>query len=368
MVNFLSLEEVSNSFQPDLDSAINRVVHSGWYLQGSEVAEFEKEFANFCGVRNCIGVANGLDALILIMRAYKEMGRMKDGDEVIVPANTYIATILAISANSLVPVLVEPDIRTFTIDPLDIVKKISLKTKAILPVHLYGRVAEMDKLHEIAAQYNLLIIEDSAQAHGALYGGQRTGSLGNASGFSFYPGKNIGALGDAGAVTTNDDELAAAVRAIANYGSIKKYVDKYKGINSRLDEIQAAVLRVKLPKLDQNNEARRSVAMRYCEGIHNSAIQLPQMPVERDSHVWHIFAVRTKKRDEFQEYLKNNGIQTIIHYPIPPHKQVSYKEWNTLSFPITESIHREELSLPIGPTLGNTEVEEVVSVINRYKE
>lgn len=366
MVNFLSLEDVSRTFQPELDSAIERVVHSGWYLQGVEVAAFEKEFANFCGVKNCIGVANGLDALILIMRAYREMGRMKDGDEVIVPANTYIATILAISANNLVPVLVEPNEKTFTIDPLKIEERITARTRAILPVHLYGQVAKMDAILEIAGRNDLLVIEDSAQAHGAMHNGQRTGSLGNASGFSFYPGKNIGALGDAGAVTTNDDELAATVRAIANYGSVKKYVDKYKGINSRLDEIQAAVLRIKLPKLDQNNDARRQVAMRYCEGIHNPAILVPQIPKERDSHVWHIFAIRTKKRDEFQEYLKKNGIQTIIHYPIPPHKQASYKEWNDRSYPITESIHAQELSLPIGPTMTKADVCEVIQAVNSF--
>lgn len=367
MVPFLSLQAVSNSFQPELDSAITRIVHSGWYLQGEETKAFESEFATYCGVKYCIGVANGLDALILIIRAYKELGFLREGDEIIVPANTYIATILSISANNLVPILVEPDPSTFTIDPQRIEKALSAKTRAILPVHLYGQAAEMNPIREIAAKHHLLVIEDAAQAHGAIYERRKTGALGNAAGFSFYPGKNLGALGDAGAVTTDDEQLAAAVRAIANYGSAKKYIDDYKGINSRLDEIQAAVLRVKLPRLDSDNADRRKVVFRYIDGIKNSAIRVPLPPDDRERHVWHIFAIRTERREEFQEYLKQEGIQTIIHYPIPPHKQKAYAEWNARSYPITEAIHQEELSLPLSPLLSDSEIEEVISVVNSYR-
>jgi len=366
MVPFLSLQAISESFQPELDKAINRVVHSGWYLQGVEVAEFESEFARFCGVKHCIGVANGLDALILILRSYMELGCLKQGDEVIVPANTYIATMLAISANGLIPVLVEPDPITFNVDVLRIEEKIGARTKAIMPVHLYGQMAPMDAIMEIAKRKKLLVIEDAAQAHGAKQNDRRSGSIGNAAGFSFYPGKNLGALGDAGAVTTNDDDLATVLRALANYGSKKKYVDEYKGINSRLDEIQAAVLRLKLSRLDSDNEKRRLVAENYIKNIKNPFIELPTVN-ERNSHVWHLFVIRTKKRDIFQEFLTSKGVQTLIHYPIPPHKQKAYKEWNELYLPATERIHEEVLSLPINSLLSKSEISIVIDAVNSYQ-
>lgn len=366
MVPFNSLEDVSRSFEPELSEAILRVVKSGWYLLGNEVKAFESAFAEFCGVKHCIGVANGLDALILIMRAYKELGILRDGDEVIVPANTYIASILAVSANNLVPVSVEPRLDTYLIDPDQIEKAITNKTKAIMPVHLYGQVCDMDRIKAIADKYNLLVIEDSAQAHGASWKGKRAGALGNASGFSFYPGKNLGALGDAGAVTTNDDQLAETVRHIANYGSEKKYVFKYKGINSRLDELQAAVLSVKLKRLDADNQRRREIAIRYCKEINNPFVMLPE-GVDKPSHVVHIFIIRSSFRDELARHLENNGIQTIIHYPIPPHKQVAYKEWNERSYPITEKIHREVLSLPMYATLSDEQVEQVIKSANSFK-
>lgn len=366
-VPFLDLKKVNLKYSAGFEKVFNEVISSGWYLQGEFNQKFEKDFADYCGVKHCIGVANGLDALILILRAYKEMGLLNDGDEVIVPANTYIATILAVSANNLIPVLVEPDIGTFNIDSNLIEKHITSKTKIIMPVHLYGQAVEMTKIITLAEKYNLKIVEDSAQAHGAFYNGERVGSLGDASGFSFYPGKNLGALGDAGAVTTNDDALAGAVRAIANYGSQKKYVNKYKGMNSRLDELQAAFLYVKLKGLDQDNQRRREIAKYYRDNIKNENIILPEVKSE-NSHVWHIFAVRTSDRDMFQKYLEENGIQTLIHYPTPPHKQEAYKEWNHLSFPVSEMIHREVLSLPMSPVLTDSDIARVVKVINAYKK
>lgn len=365
MIQFLSLKDINNSFEPELSNRIQDVVSSGWYLLGNESKTFEHEFAAYCDSKHCVGVANGLDALLLILRAYKELGIIKDGDEIIVPANTYIATILAITENILKPVLVEPTLQTYNIDPERIEEKITYKTKAILVVHLYGQVAEMNKILKIATKYNLKIIEDCAQAHGAVYNGNTTGGLGHAAGFSFYPGKNLGCLGDGGAVTTNDGELATVIRALANYGSQQKYVNKYKGINSRLDEMQAAILIVKLKRLDVDNQRRRDIAKYYRENIKHTDIILPQVTDEKQ-HVWHIFAIRSSKRDQLQHYLSDNGIQTLIHYPIPPHKQDAYKELENLSFPISEQIHREELSMPLSPLLTDEEVKYIVSVLNRF--
>ena len=365
MTPFLDLKEINAQYREELIEACTRVIDSGWYIQGNECKEFDKEFAEYCGTKHAIGVANGLDALILILRAYKELGVMQDGDEVIVPSNTYIASILAISQNNLVPVLVEPDINTYLIDPTKIEEKITSKTKAILPVHLYGQTCQMDKINEIAKKYNLKVIEDSAQSHGAYFGEKRSGNLGDASGFSFYPGKNLGALGDGGAVTTNDEELANTIKALGNYGSHKKYENLYKGVNSRLDEMQAALLRVKLRYLDNEVEKRREIANHYLENIHNEKIILPTLTC-KDNHVWHLFVIRTQKRDELQNYLHVNGIQTLIHYPIPPHKQVAYKEWNSESYSISEQIHDEVLSLPISGVQSLEDTMKVVKVLNQY--
>lgn len=365
MISFLDLHKVNELHRVEIDAAIKRVLDSGWYLLGNEVESFEKEFATFCGTKFCIGVANGLDALTLIFRAYKELGKLKEGDEVIVPANTYIASILAITANNLVPVLVEPDIKTYLIDASKIEEKITSKTKAILPVHLYGRLCDMDSINNIAKKHNLLVVEDSAQAHGAIRNGIKAGAFGNASGFSFYPGKNLGCLGDGGCVTTSDEELATAIKALHNYGSLKKYNNIYKGTNSRLDEIQAAILRVKLKYLDAENQKRREVAKYFCENIKNPLITLPLLGNEDE--VWHVFPVRTPKRDSFQKYLTDNGVQTIIHYPIPPHKQQAYKEWNNQSLPITEQIHNEIISLPISQIITDEEITTLVYVVNNYR-
>jgi dTDP-4-amino-4,6-dideoxygalactose transaminase len=372
MIKFLDLQKINLAHREEIEAAILAVFHSGWYILGEAVKKFETNFAQYCGVKHCIGVGNGLDALILILRAYKEMGYMKDGDEIIVPANTYIATILSISQNNLTPVLVEPDIRTYNIDPTKIEEKITKKTKAIMPVHLYGQCANMDPILEIARKYNLNVIEDAAQAHGAIYNGKRTGNLADAAGFSFYPGKNLGALGDGGAVTTNDDELAEVIRAIRNYGSYEKYYNKYKGVNSRLDEIQAAVLNIKLKYLDEENQKRREIAWYYCKNITNEQINLPinnntSSILSNKSHVWHLFVVRTENRDKLQKYLMDNGISTVIHYPVPPHKQQAYKEWHNLGLPITEKIHQEVLSLPIGSHLQQTDIENIAELINNYK-
>ena len=366
MIKFLDLQKVTESHGKEINEAVSRVVNSGWYLQGKENEQFEKDYAEYIGTKHAIGVANGLDAINLIFRAYIEMGRLKPGDEVIVPANTFIASILPLSENGLVPVLVEPDINTYEIDPEKIEAAITPRTKAILIVHLYGQCAYTDKIGDLCKRYNLLLIEDNAQAHGCKFKGRRTGSLGNAAAHSFYPGKNLGALGDAGGVTTDDDELAKTVRALANYGSTKKYVFRYLGRNSRLDEIQAAVLDVKLKHLDVDNERRKQIAEMYIQGITNPAIVTPKV-TDRDAHVFHIFPIRTKKRDELQKYLTDNGVQTIIHYPIAPHKQECYKGWNGWSFPISEQIHAEELSLPISPVMTDEEVNEVIRLINAWE-
>jgi len=366
MIKFLDLEKVTAKYADEINEAASRVVNSGWYLQGKENKKFEKDYAEYIGTRYAVGCANGLDALIWIFRAYVEMGVMKPGDEVIVPANTYIASILAISENGLVPVLVEPDIHTYQIDPEKIEAAITPKTKAILIVHLYGQCAYTEKIGTLCKKYSLKLIEDNAQAHGCKFNGQHTGSLGDAAGHSFYPGKNLGALGDAGAVTTNDEELAKVIRAVANYGSTRKYVFKYIGRNSRLDEIQAAILDVKLKHLDADNARRKEVARMYISGIKNAAVTVPEVK-DWDANVFHIFPIRTEKRDELQKYLSDNGVQTIIHYPIPPHKQECYADWNTRSYPVTELIHAQELSLPISPVITDEEVSKVIRLINEWQ-
>lgn len=367
MIPFLDLKEINNQYKNELIAASKRVIESGWYIQGKECQKFEKEFAKYCGTKYAIGVASGLDALILIIKAYKEMGLMKNGDEIIVPSNTYIASILAISENSLVPVLVEPDLDTYLIDSSKIKDKVTSKTKAILPVHLYGQTCEMAEINKIAKKYSLKVIEDSAQAHGAFYKDKRAGSLGDASGFSFYPGKNLGALGDGGAVTTSDQELAETIKALGNYGSYQKYENFYKGLNSRLDEIQAAMLRVKLNYLDREIEKRREIAKYYLDNIININLTLPQVR-DVNNHVWHLFVIRVKKRDGFQKYLLDNNIQTLIHYPIPPHHQHAYKEWQDKSFPISEKIHNEVLSLPISSVQSLEDSVEIVNIINKYRD
>lgn len=365
MIKFLDLQQVTAKYSDEIHEAVSRVIDSGWYLQGEMNATFEENYSEYIGTKYTVGVANGLDALIWILRGYIELGVMKPGDEVIVPANTYIATILAITENGLKPVLVEPDINTYEIDESLIEEAITPKTKAIMIVHLYGNCAYTEKIGKLCAKYNLKLLEDNAQAHGCLYNGRRTGSLGDAAAHSFYPGKNLGALGDAGVVTTNDKDLAETIRALANYGSSKKYVFKYIGRNSRLDEIQAAVLDIKLKHLDEDNALRKKVAKYYIENIKHPDIILPKVE-NWDRHVFHIFPIRCNRREELQNYLSANGIQTIIHYPIPPHKQECYKEWNDLSFPITEQIHNEELSLPMSPVMTIREIEEVVSRINEF--
>lgn len=367
MIPFLSLKDVTNLHSKEINEAVARVVNSGWYLQGIENERFEANYSKFVGTDYTIGCANGLDALIWIFRAYIEMGVMKPGDEVIVPANTYIATILAITENDLVPVLVEPKLNTLQLDDDLIETAITPKTKAIALVHLYGRIAYTGKIAEICKKYNLKLVEDCAQSHGCLYfDGRMTGNLGDAAGHSFYPGKNLGALGDGGAVTTNDPELASTVRALANYGSSKKYVFRYTGRNSRLDEIQAAVLDVKLKYLIEDNAHRKEVAKYYIENINNTLITLPDtLPYE--SNAFHLFPILCEKRDELQKYLEDNGVGTVIHYPIPPHKQECYKEWNDLTLPITEYIADHELSLPIGPSITLEEVAYIVKCLNSFK-
>lgn len=369
-VPFLSLKDITAKYKEEIHEAALRVIDSGWYLQGKENKTFEQHYANYIGTKYCIGCANGLDALIWIFRAYIELGVMQQGDEVIVPANTYIATILAITENGLKPVLIEPNPETLEIDDSLIEAAITTRTKAICIVHLYGRNAMTQKIADLCKKYNLKLIEDNAQAHGCRWNSKRTGSIGDAAGHSFYPGKNLGALGDAGAVTTNDEELAKAIRALANYGSQKKYVFKYTGRNSRLDEIQAAILNVKLRHLDEDNHLRQQVAAYYYEHIKNPLITLPKR-IPEENNVYHLFPILCEKRDELQEYLKQNGIQTLIHYPIPPHQQECYANgaWNfpQLKLPITEKIHNQELSLPIGQCMTQEQVGYVIKIINEFK-
>lgn len=362
MIKFLDLFKVNECHRLEIEQAIKTTLDSGWYILGQQCEKFEKNFAEYCGAKYAVGVANGLDALKLIIRGYG----FHDGDEIIVPANTYIASILAITENNCVPVMVEPDINTYNIDPEKIEENITERTRAIMVVHLYGRAVEMDKIWALAKKYGLKIIEDSAQAHGASYLGKRVGTLGDASGFSFYPGKNLGAVGDGGCVVTNDEELAYKVRVLRNYGSETKYHNMYRGTNSRLDEIQAAILDVKLRYLDSENEYRRKIAEYYINNINNKKIILPLLPKMCEEHVWHLFTVRTENRNEFQEYLKENGIETLVHYPIPPFKQVCFSEWNDFCLPITEKIHETILSLPISPVLDIKSVEKVVDVCNGY--
>jgi len=366
LIPFLDLKTINAQYRDELVQACTNVIDSGWYIQGNECDTFEAEFAEYCGCKYAIGVANGLDALILILRAYKELGFIDDGDEVIVPSNTYIASILAISQNGLVPVLVEPDAETFLIDATKIEEKLTSKAKTIMPVHLYGQTCDMDKINKIAQKYNLKVIEDSAQSHGAYFKDKRCGNLGDASGFSFYPGKNLGALGDGGIVTTNDKELADTIRALGNYGSHKKYENLYKGVNSRLDEMQAAMLRIKLRYLDAEVEKRREIANYYLQHIKNDKIVLPTLR-EENNHVWHLFVIKTHNRDELHKYLLKNGVQTLIHYPIAPHKQDAYKVWSKESYKISETIHKEVLSLPIGSHLDESDVQYIVKVINEFK-
>ncbi len=366
MIKFLDLQKINLAHQQEIEEKLLQTFRSGWYLLGNEVKAFEEQLAAYTGAKHAIGVANGLDALRLILRGYIEMGVMQKGDEILVPANTYIASILAISDNGLVPVLVEPDLNTYNIDVDKIEEKITSKTKGILIVHLYGRVVFSEKLKEIAIKHQLKVIEDNAQAIGAEWNGIKTGNLGDAAGFSFYPGKNLGALGDAGGITTNDEELAQTIRALANYGSNQKYVNIYQGLNSRLDEIQAAVLGVKLKYIDAENSRRKEIAKRYIAEIKNPNIILPENPESEAEHVWHLFVIRTTERERLQNYLTENGVQTLIHYPIPPHKQEAYKEWNDLSFPITEKIHEEVLSLPISPVMREEEVIKIITILNNY--
>lgn len=366
MIKFLDLQKINLTHQQEIEERILQTFRSGWYLLGNELKTFEENLQNYIGSKHAIGVANGLDALRLILKAYIELGLMQKGDEIIVPANTYIASILAISDNELVPVLVEPSADNYNIDISKIEEKINPKTKGIMIVHLYGRTVFSEELKTLAEKQNLKIIEDNAQAIGAYYNGKRTGNLGDAAGFSFYPGKNLGALGDAGAITTNDEDLAKTIRALANYGSNQKYVNIYQGLNSRLDEIQAAVLDVKLKYIDEENQRRREIAKKYISEINNPKITLLENPADESEHVWHIFVIRTSEREVLQKYLTENGVQTLIHYPIPPHKQEAYKDWNNLSFPITEQIHNEVLSLPISPVMTDDEVRKVIEVINSF--
>lgn len=367
MIKFFDLQKINAAYQEQFQEKMKLILDKGWYILGDEVNSFETNFANYCSSKYCIGVGNGLDALTLIFKGYIALGKMQKGDEVIVPANTFIATILSVLQADLVPVLVEPKLETYTINPNLIQDKITSKTKAILAVHLYGQLAEIDKINEIAIQNNLVVIEDAAQSHGAFLSKNRKSK--NTQAYSFYPGKNLGALGDGGAIVTNEDELAKVLFSLRNYGSELKYYNDYIGINSRLDELQAAFLNVKLPNLDADNEHRRTVAKRYLSEIKNNKITLPFWDLS-DNHVFHLFVIRTEKRKELQDYLKENGIETMIHYPVPPHKQKAFSPetsgWNNLSFPITEKIHNEVLSLPISPIMTVDEVDFVIQKLNLW--
>lgn len=369
MISFLDLNEINSKYKAELTESFLRVLNSGWYIAGEELSKFEEEFSLYCGGKNCVGVANGLDALILTIRAWKELGKLKSGDEIIVQANTYIASVLAISENGLIPVLVEPDPSTYNLSPEIVKAAITSKTKAILPVHLYGRVSPMDEIMAIAKEHKLLVLEDCAQAHGAMIKGKKVGGWGDAAGFSFYPGKNLGALGDAGAIITNDDELAEVLRALRNYGSHKKYENLYQGVNSRLDELQAAFLSVKLKSLNESNSRRQEIAHLYYNGIKNDLIKLPILPEKSEEHVWHLFVIECERRSELQAYLSANGVQTLIHYPTPPHLQEAYHNLGFAEgdFPITERIHKQILSLPMGPTLKDSDVQRVIAVVNEFR-
>lgn len=363
MIPFLDLKAINAQYRDELVAAATRVIDSGWYIQGAEVNAFEEEFAEYCGSSHCVGVANGLDALTLTLRAWKEMGRLQEGDEVIVPANTYIASILAITENRLKPVLVEPDEASYNLCPRKTAEAITPNTKAIVAVHLYGQIAPMQELMQLADKHSLLVLEDAAQAHGASIGGRKAGSWGHAAGFSFYPGKNLGALGDAGAVTTADEDLARTIRALGNYGSHKKYKNLYRGVNSRLDEMQAAFLRVKLRNLDAEIKRRRDVADYYLKNINNPSIELPKVS-NPQGHVWHLFVVRSGDRDYLQKALELLGVQTLIHYPIPPHQQQAYIEFRRKNYPLTEIMHKQVLSLPMSPRITDKEASVVIDAVN----
>lgn len=371
MISFLDLKAINAQYREALIEASSRVIDSGWYILGNEVEQFETAFAQYCETEYSLGVANGLDALVLILRAYKALGMMAEGDEVIVPANTYIASILAITENGLKPVLVEPDAKTYNLNPALIEQHITGKTRAILTVHLYGQVTGMDEINAIARKYNLKVIEDAAQAHGALYKGKKVGSLGDAAGFSFYPGKNLGAIGDAGAITTSDPELYKTIKALRNYGSHEKYKNLYQGVNSRLDEIQAAMLGVKLQYLDSETRRRQTIALAYTSGISNPLIQLPLINTSTlesiQNHVFHLYVVQCDDRHGLQKHLAEQGIATLIHYPVAPHKQQAFAHWSELTFPITEAIHEKVVSLPISPVMADDEVESVIAACNGYR-
>lgn len=365
-IPFLDLKKLNKDYEGQITKKIDEVLNSGWYINGEEVRCFEKEFANFCGTKYCTAVGNGLDALKLIIRGYIVLGEMKEHDEIIVPSNTYIASILSITENKLNPVLVEPEIATYLINPNEIEKKITKKTKAIMVVHLYGQACNMEKIIHLANKYDLKIIEDSAQSHGSKFKNKLCGNLGHASAFSFYPGKNLGALGDAGAITTNDQLLNETVKTLSNYGSSVKYENKFKGLNSRMDEIQAGILRIKLKYLNKEIAARQNIANNYLNNMTNSHIALPFVQ-ENSTHVWHLFVIRTKNREKLQNYLLKNGIETLIHYPIPPHKQIAFKEWKEDSYPMSEKIHNEVLSLPMGSFLNKNCQAKVIKFINKYE-
>lgn len=367
MINFLDLKNVNSRYQQELKEACARVIDSGWYIMGNELSQFETEFSDYCGVKHVLGVANGLDALILVLDAWKEQGKLKAGDEVIVQANTYIASVLAITQNDLIPVLVEPNPNTYNLCPEIVRAAITKKTKAILPVHLYGQLSPMREIMNIAKEHNLLVLEDCAQAHGAMIDGRKAGNWGDAAAFSFYPGKNLGALGDAGAIATNDDSLAEVVCALRNYGSHKKYENLYQGVNSRLDEIQAAMLRVKLGYLDSDTKRRQEIAARYCTEITHPAVQLPIFD-NPESHVWHLFVVQSATREALQSHLQSCDIQTLIHYPIPPHKQKAYNTFNHMTLQVTELLHRQVLSLPMDPTMSEEAVTRVIAAVNGFTE
>ena len=365
MVKFLDIQKITQKYENEIHHSISRIVDSGWYLLGEETAEFENNYARFIGTEHCIGVANGLDALRIILRAYMEMGAMKEGDEIIVPANTFIASIIAITDNRLVPVLIEPCLTTYQIDDEKIEEAITSRTKGIMVVHLYGRCGYTDKIASLCQKYNLKLIEDNAQAAGCKYHGKTTGSLGDAAAHSFYPGKNLGALGDGGAITTNDRSLAEKARSLGNYGSVRKYIFDYQGYNSRLDEIQAAVLNVKLNHLESDNERRKEVARHYLDRITQPEVILPEVS-DWNAHVFHLFVIRTPKRDEMLRFLNDHGVQALVHYPVPPHRQKAYRELNHLHLPVTEKIHKEVLSLPISQVVTDEEVEMVVRVVNSF--
>lgn len=366
MIPFYDLHAVNRAFEPLFQRKWQEVMDKGWFILGEEVAAFEAAFARYCGTAHGIGTGNGLDALTLIFKAYRHLGRLSAGDEVIVPANTFIATILAVRQAGLIPVLAEPDPETFNLDPDSVQKALTPKTRAILPVHLYGRLADMDALRRIADRHGLLLIEDAAQAHGAAdRHGKKAGSLADAAGFSFYPAKNLGALGDGGAVTTDDGELARIVRLLGNYGSPRKYHHEIEGINSRLDELQAAFLHIKLPALDAGNTERRRIAAKYIEHIRNEKIRLPAFGSGTD-HVFHQFVVRTADRDALKAYLADRGVATQVHYPIPPHRQPALSQWKDLAFPVSERLHREVLSLPMSPVMDERQVETVIEALNHY--